>query len=190
MARTLRLFAPPKRIIGPLLVILCTVLIVLPLLLSIGWVLAQYAIERTSGVEFCTSCHSMDPMGQSYKLDVHGGRSVHGVQASCSDCHLPHDGPLNFIWAYWMRHVGDMWVELLYDSDSSDWNAIRELRESYVFDSGCLACHANLLDAFPRNVDAFAAHKPYFSEKIDKRCVSCHTSVGHKDLSSFLIKSD
>ena len=175
---------------GPLLVILVTVLIVLPLMLSIGWVLAQYAIERTSGVEFCTTCHSMDPMGESYRLDVHGGRSLHGIQASCSDCHLPHDSPLNFIGAYWMRLVGDTWVELLVGSDTPDWDSIRDNRESYVFDSGCLGCHAKLLDAFPRNTDAFAAHKAYFSENNQETCVSCHTSVGHKDLGTFLTKNN
>ncbi len=175
---------------GPLLVILVTVLIVLPLMLSIGWVLAQYAIERTSGVEFCTTCHSMGPMGESYRLDVHGGRSLHGIQASCSDCHLPHDSPLNFIGAYWMRLVGDTWVELLFGSDTTDWDSIRDNRESYVFDSGCLGCHAKLLDAFPRNTDAFAAHKAYFSENNQETCVSCHTSVGHKDLGAFLTKND
>ena len=182
MARTLRLFAPPKRVVRPLLLILITVLVILPILLSTGWMLAQYAIERTSGVEFCTTCHSMDPMGESYRLDVHGGRSSHGVQASCSDCHLPRDNPLNFMWTYWRRLVGDAWVEFIHSPDVTDWEALRDDRESYVYDSGCLSCHANLLDAFPRETEAFVAHKPYFSGEIHKKCVSCHTSVGHKDL--------
>ncbi len=182
MARTLRLFAPPKRVMRPLLLILVTVLIVLPALLSAGWTLAQYAIERTSGVEFCTTCHSMAPMAESYRLDVHGGRSSHGVQASCSDCHLPRDNPPNFMWAYWRRLVGDAWVEFFHGSDLTDWEALRDDRESYVYDSGCLNCHANLGDSFPRNTDAFAAHKAYFLGEPETKCVSCHTSVGHKDL--------
>jgi cytochrome c-type protein NapC len=181
MARTLRLFAPPKRVIAPLLVILVTVLIALPLLLSVGWVLAQYGIQNTSSVEFCTTCHSKDPASESYRSDVHGGRSVHGVQAGCSDCHLPHDSPLNFMLAYWRRLVGDTWVELIHGSESTDWKALRGDRESYVFDSGCLGCHRNLLNAFPRRTDAYAAHKPYFLEETQNKCVSCHTSVGHKN---------
>ncbi len=181
MARTLRLFAPPKRIMGPLLFVFVAVVIVLPLLLSIGWVLAQYAIERTSGVEFCTTCHSMDAMGESYRFDVHGGRSTHGVQASCSDCHLPHDSPPSFMWAYWKRLVGDTWVEVIHGPDLTDREGLAEDRESYVYDSGCLSCHANLLDAFPRNAETFAAHKAYFLGEIQNRCVTCHTSVGHRD---------
>ena len=186
MARTLRLFAPPKRVIGPFFLVLFVVLIGLPLLLSTGWILAQYGIERTSGVEFCTSCHSMQPMAESYSMDVHGGRSVHGVQANCSDCHLPHDSPLNFMLAYWQRLIGDAWVELIHGSESIDWKMLRNARESYVFDSGCLTCHRNLLEAFPRNADAYAAHEPFFLDETPTKCVSCHSAVGHKNLGAFL----
>jgi cytochrome c-type protein NapC len=190
MARTLRLFAPPKRVIGPLLWIIVTLLVALPLLLSAGWVIAQYGIQETTEVEFCTSCHSMSPMGESYRMDVHGGRSVHGVQASCSDCHLPHDNPLTFVLAYWRRLLGDGWVELVHGTQATDWEALRDERESYVFDSGCLGCHRNLLNAFPRNTDGYAAHKTYFGGETHEKCVSCHMSVGHKNLGASLIGSN
>lgn len=164
--------------------------IVIPLLLSAGWVIAQYVIARTSGVEFCASCHSMEPMAASYRLDVHGGRSIHGVQAACSDCHLPQGDSLSFMWEYWNRLVGDAWVELFHGSGATDWESLRGERESYVYDSGCLGCHANLLGAFPRNTDAFAAHKSYYRGESRSACVSCHSSVGHDDLSAHLRKQN
>jgi len=188
MARTLRLFAPPKRVIAPLIAFFVVVLVVLPLLLSTGWVIAQYAIERTTGAEFCIDCHSMAPMVEAYRMDVHAGRSLHGVQAGCSSCHLPHDSPANFAWAYWKRLLGDAWVETIHGPEVTDWNTLRGERESYVYDSGCLSCHANLLDAFPRHTEALAAHKPYFSGESQAKCVTCHTSVGHKDLGKYLSK--
>lgn len=190
MARTLRLFAPPKRVTGRLLWIFVTLLIVAPLLLSTGWILAQYAIDRTTDEVFCTTCHSMEPMGQSYAMDLHGGRSTHGVTASCSDCHLPHDSPPRFIWAYWRRLLGDAWIEMIHGTDTADWNALRDERDRYVFDSGCLTCHVNLLEAFPRNAEAFSAHEAYFLDDGTQQCVSCHTSVGHKDLDAYLNKSE
>jgi cytochrome c-type protein NapC len=188
MPRTLRLFAPPKRVIGPLVLVFVLLGIVLPLVISTGWVLAQFVISRTTSTEFCTACHSMAPMAESYRIDVHGGRSIHGVQAACSDCHLPRDDATNFIWVYWKRLVGDAWVELFHGSTATDWEGLRGLRETYVYDSGCLGCHANLLGAFPRNSDAFAAHRSYFKEQTQKQCVSCHSSAGHKDLGSYLPK--
>jgi cytochrome c-type protein NapC len=190
MARTLRLFAPPKRVIAPLTVFLVLVVIVLPLLLSTGWVVAQYAIERTTGAEFCTTCHSMAPMSEAYRMDVHSGRSTHGVRASCSSCHLPHDNPANFAWVYWQRLLGDAWVELVHGPQVTDWDALRGERESYVYDSGCLGCHANLQDAFPKLTDAFAAHEPYFRGETQEKCVTCHTSVGHKDMQDYLTERD
>lgn len=188
MPRTLRLFAPPKRVVGPLLVILVVILIVLPLLASVGWVFGQYVISRTTGVEFCTTCHSMEPMAESYGIDVHGGRSSHGARAACSDCHLPGDNSLNFMWTHWQRLVGDAWAELIHGPVTTDWEALRGERESYVYDSGCLGCHVNLLEVFPRNTDAFAAHTSYFQSSTPTKCVSCHTSAGHKDLSAYLPK--
>jgi cytochrome c-type protein NapC len=75
--------------------------------------------------------------------------------------------------------LGDTWVEVVHGPEVTDWEGLAEDRESYVFDSGCLNCHANLLDAFPRNTEAFAAHKPYFLGQTRSKCVTCHTSVGH-----------
>jgi cytochrome c-type protein NapC len=190
MARTLRLFAPPKRVIAPLIIFLVVVVVVLPLLLSTGWVIAQYAIERTTRVEFCISCHSMAPMGEAYRMDVHAGRSTHGVRASCSSCHLPDDDPVRFAWVYWQRLVGDAWVEFVHAPEVTDWNALREKRESYVYDSGCLGCHANLLDTVPRHAEALVSHEQYFSGETQARCVTCHTAVGHKELGDYLSKDD
>ena len=188
MPRTLRLFAPPKRVLGPLLVIFVALVVVVPLLSSMGWILGQSALSRTTGVGFCTTCHSMEPMAESYRSDVHGGRSRSGVRASCSDCHLPGDNSLHLLWSHWKRLAGDAWVELIHGPSATDWEGLRGERASYVFDSGCLSCHANLLQAFPRNSDAFAAHTAYFKGDSSSKCVTCHSSVGHRDLGDYLPK--
>lgn len=190
MPRTLRLFAPPKRVIGPLLAVLLVLVLVLPLLTSLGWMLGEYVIARTTGVEFCASCHSMEPMAAAYRADVHGGHSVHGVRAACSDCHLPRDSSFAFVLAYWGRLIGDGWVELIHGSIATNWEGLRGQRASYVYDSGCLGCHANLLKAFPRNNEAFTAHESYFQSAHPVKCVTCHASAGHKDLGSYLSKAN
>ena len=63
---------------------------------------------------------------------------------------------------------------------------MRERREQYVFDSGCLHCHANLERGTMASNKAFVAHKPYFLGETSKKCVTCHQHVGHKDLGSHL----
>jgi cytochrome c-type protein NapC len=186
MARTLRLFAPRKQVIKPLLVIAFVVLIVLPVLSSVGWIVTELVLTRTSGAEYCGSCHTMAPMTESFEQDVHGGRNSHGVQARCVDCHLPHDNPFIHIVAYGRRAAGDLWAEIFYDVESIDWEARRERKEEFVYDSGCLRCHSRLQDVVLPTSKAVVEHKQYFQGESDKRCVSCHGSVGHESLSTYL----
>src|SRR5437868_5289889 len=48
-------------------------------------------LEATNTLEFCTSCHEMrDTVFQEYKETVHYANRT-GVQAVCSDCHVPRD---------------------------------------------------------------------------------------------------
>ena len=47
------------------------------------------AMEATNTMEFCISCHEMeDNVYMEYKETVHY-KNVSGVQATCSDCHVP-----------------------------------------------------------------------------------------------------
>jgi len=47
------------------------------------------AMELTNTTEFCISCHEMkDNVYQEYKETIHF-KNTSGVEASCSDCHVP-----------------------------------------------------------------------------------------------------
>ncbi|SFK25906.1 trimethylamine-N-oxide reductase (cytochrome c), cytochrome c-type subunit TorC [Pseudovibrio ascidiaceicola] len=51
------------------------------------------AMEVTNSLEFCTSCHEMQPVYQEYKTSVHYQNNS-GVRAECPDCHVPKEwGP-------------------------------------------------------------------------------------------------
>ena len=186
MARTLRLFAPRRRGIGPLATLVVAVLVLAPLLVSAGWVLGEMTLSATSGAAYCTSCHSMQPMGESYENDVHGGRSPSAVVADCVDCHFPRDGAAGFLWARVTLATRELWTKLAGDPQAIDWQARRLDRERYVYDSGCLACHAALAAPFPRAAPVREAHDAYFAGEIEARCVTCHTTVGHRNLESGL----
>ena len=61
--------------------------------------------------------------------------------------------------------------------------AIRERREEFVYDSGCIECHKYLEEATEGSRMAFRAHRRYFSgERDDLTCVGCHENVGHHRL--------
>ncbi len=72
------------------------------LLLLVGGVLgiAVFALGTRAVVyvgtnDFCaTACHTMKPAYEAYKRSVHFANAV-GVQASCSECHVPYDSTRN-----------------------------------------------------------------------------------------------
>ncbi|KKM04736.1 hypothetical protein LCGC14_1761180 [marine sediment metagenome] len=150
-----------------------------------SWFLLGEAVEMTSGVDFCGSCHSMQAAARSYLQDAHGSNNSGGGGATCTDCHLPQDSQLKHL--VFKVHAGarDLWAELLTDTRQIDWHEKRRHRESFVYDSGCLKCHSNLEAATMANHKAYVGHRPYLLGQTRKVCVSCHSSVGHKDLGSF-----
>ncbi|NJN48108.1 MAG: cytochrome C [Candidatus Competibacteraceae bacterium] len=160
----------------------------LPAVVASSWLATQSVIESTSDHAFCTKCHSMKVFGESYLLDVHGGNNAVGVQVVCTDCHLPHDTLTNYLFTKAKTGIHDVWAEYTLDLEKIDWEAKRQHREDFVYDSGCLKCHSNLEKATSASNKAFVAHKPYFLGTIDNTCVSCHEYVGHQDLTTFIQK--
>ncbi len=155
------------------------------------------AIKQTSGVQFCSSCHSMKPMADAYRNSVHGGFGESGVVAKCADCHLPHDSLLGYLVQKGKSGMWDLWVETTHDTSKIDWFERREEKRHFVYDSGCLHCHENLLKATKLKSKPFVAHKAYFSNKLrvkdgnkwkKAQCVDCHKYVGHYQLEKHLPK--
>lgn len=153
------------------------------------------AVQETSGVNFCSACHSMKPMAAAYSNDVHGGYGHAGVMAKCADCHLPHESTLGYLVQKARTGMWDVWVESTHDTSKIDWHEKRDERRNWVYDSGCLHCHENLLRGTRPNKKAFTAHKAYFAKKLVvqgeegkelARCVDCHKHVGHYQLEKHL----
>lgn len=156
-----------------------------PVVVTAAWMLTESALEATSGPDFCTSCHIMEPFASSFRADIHGGSNPRGLSALCTDCHLRHDSLAAYLWTKAQFGIHDLWAQLTYDLDAIDWQESLTRREELVFDSGCLLCHRELEDARGNNA-AFIAHRPYFLGEIERKCVSCHSQVGHHDLASAL----
>lgn len=150
--------------------------------------ISSVAVHHTSDKHFCGMCHTMKPMVDAYKMDVHGGAGSHGIEVKCVDCHLPHDSVANYLLTKMQTGFHDIYAESFYNLKEIDWNKKRKHREHFVYDSACLACHTNLKEATMSNMKAFRGHKAYFSGKSGKKCVSCHENVGHKNLGDYLPK--
>lgn len=147
-----------------------------------SWALMDTMIHATGDDEFCSSCHSHAPIGASYRESPHGGNNSSGWRASCSDCHIPKDTALHYLWVKGVHGVVDPTMELLKDPHDIDWHGNRERREEYVYDSGCLGCHKYLQEQSEGNRRAFRSHRRYFNDPDDYSCVECHEHVGHNRL--------
>ncbi len=157
---------------------------------GLGALITAVAVERTSGVEFCSSCHSMTPMVEAYRADVHGGNNGHGLRADCVACHLPHDNVAHYMYRKTVTGIRDVVVETFGRPDRIDWEKRRARRGKYTYDSGCMKCHRDVRTATMPNPKAFIAHKDYFMGTSDKdTCVSCHENVGHMNLGLFLARA-
>lgn len=154
--------------------------------MAASWAIVDTAIHATGEHEFCSSCHSHQPIGSSYVEDIHGGNNSSGWRASCSDCHIPQDNVVHYLWVKGIHGVVDPAMELLKDPYDIDWHGNRQRRGDYVYDSGCLKCHVNLQRQTESNSKAFLPHRRYFRNSEDLQCVECHKHVGHSNLGSHL----
>ena len=160
--------------------------IIIPVVVVGSWAVTDTIVHETGDAEFCSSCHVMRPMVAAYRADVHGGAGDQGIRAACTDCHVPHDSALNLLMAKMRLGAHSVWAQVSYDLGAIDWEAKREERERLVFDSGCLQCHSDLERASEADSSTFIAHRPYFQRRTDKKCVTCHERVGHRNLSAHL----
>jgi cytochrome c-type protein NapC len=176
-----------------IVVLLIVLGLVVPAAIGAAWVGTETMIEGTSDAEFCTHCHTMEPLATAHRRDVHGGDNPSGLVAECNDCHLPHDSPTHHLIAKGLAGLRDAWAQAIYPIHKPDWIGNLEEREEWVYDSGCLACHSALERATTDNPAAAAAHASYFAERRPAdatagpdSCVDCHAHVGHEDLRNAL----
>ncbi len=162
-------------------ILLSLALVGLGVLLTGGFIAV---VERTNTLGFCISCHEMkSTVYEEYRRTAHYSNGS-GVQAICSDCHVPKAwGPKL---AAKIKASRDVWHWLLGTIDTKEKFEARRLemaKRVWSFlektDSAtCRSCH----DFERVNWDdqaRFAAriHKTAIKEK--KTCIDCHKGVAH-----------
>ncbi|MCK9175220.1 MAG: NapC/NirT family cytochrome c [Desulforhopalus sp.] len=162
--------------------------VVLGIIIGLGIALVSAEmIERTAGVEFCSSCHSMEGMVEAYGNATHGGNNKVSFRAKCTACHLPHDNVLHYIIVKAESGMKDVLGEAFW-VDSVDFVGNLKNREEFVYTSGCLQCHD--MEAMKYDIPkAYLAHKD-FKNGVVKSCVRCHEHVGHKNIKDHLVKNE
>ena len=165
-----------------------SILIVVVLVFLVGIVFAglfNVGLAYTNEMEFCTSCHSMKINYEEYKETLHY-KNTSGVQATCSDCHVPEP----FVPKMIAKIVAakDVYHEILGTIDTPEkyeamrWDmATRVWAKMEASDSReCRSCHdfANM-DLTSQSRTARSRHSN--AEDKGQTCIDCHKGVAHEE---------
>ena len=150
----------------------------------IGWGGFHAAMKATNNMEYCVSCHEMETPFEEYKETAHF-RNPSGVQANCTDCHVPHE-PWS---AYVMTKViatKDLYHHYMGTIDTPEKYEARRLHMArLVWDRmeendsrTCRSCHA--FDAMIIKDQAERAREEHTKAMEDgTTCIACHKGVAH-----------
>jgi len=144
------------------------------------------AMELSSTLTFCTSCHEMDWVYEEYQQSVHY-KNASGVRATCPDCHVPKP------WgAKVLRKIGATFNEVPHAilgtiNTREKFEAHRlELAENVwaVMRSNnsreCRNCHS--IEAMKLTLQDRSAQRRHSLERMQEKgetCIDCHQGIAH-----------
>ncbi len=149
------------------------------------WTGVNLAMEYTSTLEFCVSCHEMDQLVfQEYKKTIHYTNRT-GVRTICSDCHVPKEWGTRIIRK--IKASNEIYHKLVGSIDTPEkfeakrmelaenvWRSM-ESRDSRE----CRNCHSyEAMDFHKQTEDAQAMMMAAMEE--DMTCIECHKGIAHK----------
>lgn len=163
-------------------------LIVLAALFIVGIVFAgafNAGLAYTNEMEFCVSCHTMQTNYNEYKESVHY-KNQSGVQATCSDCHVPKPFVPKMITK--VIAAKDVYHEIIGTIDTPEkfearrWDmANRVWAKMKASDSReCRSCHEfGNMDLSEQGRSARSRHAK--AEEKGQTCIDCHTGIVHHE---------
>jgi len=143
------------------------------------------AMEATNTMEFCISCHEMkDNVYMEYTETVHY-KNVSGVQANCSDCHVPRP---------WIHKVirkvkasNELYHKALGTIDTREkfinerWRMANKVWDSMKETDSreCRNCHAFGTMELEEQ-DKSARKKHIKAQEEGETCIDCHKGIAHE----------
>ena len=142
-------------------------------------------METTNTLNFCISCHEMrDNVYKEYKETIHYSNRT-GVQAVCSDCHVPKDWSHKIIRK--IQASKEVWGKITGIIDTPEKfkahrmeMATREWARMKASDSReCRNCHS--FEAMSEDLQRKTPYKKHMAAKAEgKTCIDCHKGIAHR----------
>lgn len=120
----------------------------------------------------CVNCHIMTPYYASWS------HSSHGRDATCNDCHVPHQ---NLIAKYGFKAMDGMKHVAYFVTHSERQAIMAEDASAEVIMNNCIRCHTQLNQEFVKTgrIDYMLSKKGE-----GKACWDCHRNVPHGGMNS------
>lgn len=119
----------------------------------------------------CVNCHIMAPQ---YATWFH---SAHRENATCNDCHVPHNNPVNKF--YFKAKDGLRHATVFTLRNEPQVIFIKHEGEEVVHDN-CIRCHEQLI----RDERLLLKTGSFHHYRTDRKCVECHREVPHGTVNS------
>ncbi len=147
--------------------------------------LFNVGLSLTNEMDFCTSCHSMKINLEELKETTHY-KNASGVQATCSDCHVPE----SFVPKMIMKVLAykDVMHEILGTIDTKEkyeshrWEMANRVWEKMRSTNSreCRSCHDfSQMDLSEQDRSARKRHAR--AEDEGKTCIDCHKGIAHEE---------
>jgi nitrate/TMAO reductase-like tetraheme cytochrome c subunit len=143
------------------------------------------AMEATNTMTFCISCHEMEEnVYKEYKKTVHYSNGS-GVQATCSDCHVPRPWVYKFVRK--IEATNELFHKMLGSIDTPEKFDAKRMklaksvwRTMKATDSReCRNCH-DYVTMDPENQKPRARKQHMNAMKAGNTCIDCHKGIAHK----------
>ena len=120
----------------------------------------------------CVNCHIMTPYYASWS------HSSHGRDATCNDCHVPHQ---NLAMKYGFKAMDGMKHVAYFVTHSERQAIMAEDMSAQVIMDNCIRCHTQLNQEFVKT-----GRMGYMKTRRDegKACWDCHRNVPHGGMNS------
>jgi len=167
MTELIKKIIPPKKWVFPVLIITGCIIGLLAFIIYTSNAVS-YLSDKP---ETCINCHVMVPQYATWQ------HSSHRENASCNDCHVPHDNVFNkyyFKAKDGLRHATMFTLRM-----EPQVIFIHEAGRKVVHDN-CIRCHSELLT--DTKLDTQTNFKHY--EKSERECWDCHREVPHGRVNS------
>lgn len=117
-------------------------------------------MKYTEKPSFCTACHVMNPMFESWEV------SDHKAVASCNDCHAPSNKSSKYVFKA-TTGMGHLYNNLKGEHENIDATA----KSKDLIQQNCVRCHQELI------IDTHMGGGKY--------CIECHRNTPHGRLEKY-----